>query len=75
MKQLLLLIGLVLFTVLISCTKENAAQVCGKVMSSRLCGVCSNQPAYIIDVQLPNGTTAGYEVKRDYVKGEMYCTE
>ena len=57
-----------------SCTKEQPVQQCGEVVSSRICGVCTAQPSYVIDVYFPaTGQTVGYQSNREYAVKETFC--
>jgi hypothetical protein len=72
MKLILFAIAVMLFVA--SCSKETTARLCGKVVSSRWCGVCAAQPSFIVDVYFPSaGETVGFMVTREYSKGEEYC--
>jgi hypothetical protein len=73
MKQILFAIAVMMLTTT-SCSKETTARLCGKVVSSRWCGVCAAQPSFIVDVYFPTtGETVGFPVSREYAKGEEYC--
>lgn len=74
MKKLLII--LLLAYTLTACTKEQPVQQCGEVVSSRICGVCTAQPRYVIDVYFKEtGATVGFQSSREYAVKEIFCVE